>query len=190
MVIDANSLLALDIETTGLDPDTAILRAAALAGSDGTSVLISDDEVALLGELERFIAGLALDATIVTWNGEEFDMPFLAWRFRVTGIKSTLRVTQLPKTGKYGGRLYHADWRGLRHLDIAPYFEREAESLRIPWSLKPVARALLGVKPVEVDRSGEAIGKLAPERLTSYVASDAEITLALAKRLALSLEPA
>jgi DNA polymerase elongation subunit (family B) len=190
MVIDANSLLALDIETTGLDPGTAILRAAAIANSDGTRVLIGDEEVDLLRDLEGFVAGLPLDVSIVTWNGEEFDMPFLAWRFKERGVESTLRVTRLPQRGKYGGHLYHADWGGRRHVDIAPYLKDQAASLGIPWSLKPVVRAVLGVEPVEVDRSGDAISRLDPGLLARYVASDAEITLALARRLALTLEPA
>ena len=75
-------------------------------------------------------------------------------------------------------------------MDIAPHFRKVAEALRVPWNLKPIARAVLGANPVEVDRSGPAIGQLNPDRLGAYVASDAEITLALAKRLMRNLVPA
>jgi DNA polymerase elongation subunit (family B) len=188
--MDTKGLLALDVETTGLDPDLAQIRAAALAATDGTRVLVSDDEPGLLRDLEAFVAHFPPEITIITWNGEEFDLPFLDRRFHATGIKSTLRVMLAAGTGKYGGRLYRGDWGGRRHLDIAPYFKEQAASLGVPWSLKPLARALLHVQPVEVDRSGAAIGRLEPDRLASYVASDAEITLGLAKRLILTFEPA
>jgi DNA polymerase elongation subunit (family B) len=189
-VFDSDNLLALDIETTGLDPETNRLRAIALASPDAISVLISDDEPGLLRDIERFVSQVSLGTTIVTWNGEEFDMPFLAGCFRRTGVRSTLRVRPIAETGKYGGRLFRAEWGGLGHLDIAPFFKKQAESLRVPWSLKPVAHALLGVQPVEVDRSGSAIAQLDEDQLGRYVASDAQITLALARRLVPISEPA
>ena len=114
-------------------------------------------------------------------------MPFLAFRFERLGVRSSLRVMPMQSTGKYGGLLYRADWGGRSHLDIAPHFQKVAQTRQVPWNLKPIARAVLGADPVEVDRSGSAISRLDPERLGAYVASDAEITLALAKRLVRNL---
>jgi DNA polymerase elongation subunit (family B) len=187
-VIDA--LVGLDIETTGLDPETDRVRAVALAASEGTQVLVSDDEVEVLLKLEDSISAVASDVTIVTWNGEEFDMPFLATRFERMGVPSSLHVVRTASVGKYGRCLFQAEWGPRRHVDIAPFFKERASSLGVSWNLKPVARAVLGIEPVEVDRSGSSIARLDPEELRRYVASDAEITLRLATRLGASLEPA
>ena len=189
-MVDEDALVGLDIETTGLDPHKHRVLAAALAATDGTRVLVFEDEVHLLGELERLVSGLAPHAAIVTWNGEEFDMPFLATRFEERLVPSTLRVVPTRDVGKYGRPLFHAEWGSRRHVDIAAHYKDWAQSLGVPWNLKPVAKAVLRVKPVEVDRSGSAISQLDPEAIAQYVASDAEITLSLAVRLATTLEPA
>ena len=64
------------------------------------------------------------------------------------------------------------------------FCKRVAHELGVPWQLKPVARALLGIDPVEVDNRGEAIAALNERELRRYLRSDIEITLALSKRLA------
>jgi DNA polymerase elongation subunit (family B) len=189
-MIDAEALVGLDIETTGLDPDEERVLAAALAAANGTRVLVSDDESHVLTELERLVFELPSEAAIVTWNGGEFDMPFLATRFRLLHLASTLQVTPTPDVGKYGRPFFHAEWGSHRHLDIAPRFKNRAQSLGVSWNLKPVASVVLGVTPVEVDRSGSAIARLDPEELARYVASDADITRRLAMRLTDTLEPA
>src|SRR6266545_1294066 len=51
VVIDEDGLVGLDIETTGLDPHKHRVLAAALAATDGTRVLVFEDEVHLLREL-------------------------------------------------------------------------------------------------------------------------------------------
>ncbi len=189
-MIDEDALVGLDIETSGLDPEKNRIRGAALVTRDRSRVLVSDDEAHLLAELERLVSALPSDATIVTWNGGEFDMPFLATRFERRHVQSSLRVVPTSGVGKYGRPLFHAEWGSRRHVDVAPYFKDRAETLGVSWNLKPVAKAVLGVNPVQVDRSGSAIARLDPEELARYVASDAEITLRLAMRLAATLEPA
>jgi DNA polymerase elongation subunit (family B) len=188
--MDADALVGLDIETTGLDPHTNRVRAVALASNEGTRVLVSDDEVEVLTELERLVSALAPRLAIVTWNGEEFDMPFLATRFDHRNIASTLRVAPTSGVGKYGRPLFHADWGPHHHVDIAPLYRSKADSLGVAWNLKPIAKAVLGMQPVEVDRSGSSISKLDRDVLARYVASDAEITLRLAVRLPATFEPA
>jgi DNA polymerase elongation subunit (family B) len=187
-VVNEGILVSLDIETTGLDAETERVRAVALAQVGGTQVLVSDDEVEVLIQLEDSVSALPSDVTIVTWNGEEFDMPFLATRFERMGVSSTLHVAPTAGVGKYGRSLFHAKWASRRHIDIAPFFKERAVSLGVSWNLKPVARAVLGYEPIEVDRSGSSIARLDPEELRLYVASDAEITLHLATRLGATLE--
>ncbi len=189
-MIDENELVGLDIETTGLNPHIDRVRAVGLAARDGTKVLVSDEELDLLTELEELVLALPARAAIVTWNGEEFDMPFLAMRFEQRDIASTLRVKPTAGVGKYGRPLFSAYWGSHRHIDIAPLYRREAESAGVAWNLKPIAKAFLGVQPVEVDRTGSSISKLERAVLARYVASDAQITLDLAIRLGTILEPA
>jgi DNA polymerase elongation subunit (family B) len=189
-VIGEPSLVSLDIETTGLDPEVDRVRAVAIAAVGNTQVFVSDDETELLFSLQTYVSALALDDVIVTWNGEEFDMPFLAMRFELAGVSSTLRVVRIAGVGKYGNPLFHAEWGSRHHVDIAPFFKDRALSMGISWSLKPVARAILGVEPIEVDRSGSSIARLSRNDIGLYVASDAEITLRLAGRLGAALEPA
>jgi DNA polymerase elongation subunit (family B) len=191
MVSVRHGLLALDIETTGLDAARDRVLTIGLVGIGGSEALM-DDEEAILRRAEARIARLPGDAMVVTWNGEEFDMPFLAARFRRLGVRTTLSIQPMGQTGKYGKELYRARWSDHRHLDIAPYFKAIAAGRSVPCSLKPVARAVLNIEPVEVDRRGEAIEALArtnPSALADYVLSDARITLALAESSRAAWEP-
>jgi len=179
----AADLVALDIETTGLEAESSAVVAAALAARGGTEVFSTVDETALLAALEHAIADLPGRSTIVTWNGAEFDLPFLAKRYARRHVRSTLKVRLTGELGKYGKPLVEASWAGHPHVDIAPLFRETAARLGVQWSLKPVVRALLNTEPIEVDRHGEAIACLAPETLREYVTSDATITLGLAEML-------
>jgi hypothetical protein len=55
------------------------------------------------------------------------------------------------------------------------------EALGVRHSLKPVARAVLGIEPIEVDR--RRTHELSAEERFRYAVSDAEITLALSERI-------
>lgn len=170
---------ALDIETTGLDPEASRVVAVAVDTESGIHSKVSDDESELLDWLNRLIESLPDNIELVTWNGEEFDMPFLRRRFEVRRIPTLLQLRPRHKKGKYGGLLYSVSWGRKRHCDIAPIFQHIAEDRQVAWSLKPVARVLLDTSPIEVDRRGSAIEKLSNARLRDYVESDARITRAL-----------
>jgi DNA polymerase elongation subunit (family B) len=181
MLVDA--IVALDIETTGLDPSKHRVVAVGLVGPQGRYAILDGDEKRLLAKLETFVRKIPAHAYLVTWNGEEFDLPFLAGRFSRLGVRTTLKLSRKRGRGKYGGRVYEVHWGGKGHVDIAPMFRQIAETKQIPWNLKPVARAMLGNNPIEEDRRGPAIAALSAQRLERYVLSDAEIT----RQLALSL---
>lgn len=175
-------IVALDIETTGLDPRTARVVAVALSSRGFEDVLTEESEPPLLENLERTIAGLPADATLVTWNGEGFDLPFLADRYSLHGIPTSLRLRPRNVTGKYGRPRFEATWGGRPHVDIAYAYRSRAESLGVEWSLKPLARAL-GHEPIEVDRRGESIEKMPVRLLKEYASSDARVTATLAEEV-------
>lgn len=176
----STEIVALDIETTGLDPGESTVIAAGLAGDGWVESCVSRDEQQLLQWLVERVRGLHPSTTLVTWNGSEFDLPFLARRFGVLGIDSGLKLRPTGELGKYGGDLYDGEWSGLHHHDIAPDFRDAAQEAGVRWSLKPVAKEVLSVAPVEVDRRGEAMAALDKATLRLYVESDAEITYKLA----------
>lgn len=167
---------ALDIETTGLDPNKNRVIAIAVDIGHSMHSRVSDDESALLIWLDELIESLPSEVDLVTWNGEEFDLPFLYRRFEVNGVPTTLRIEPRGRTGKYGGRLFRALWGERHHVDIAPSFRKIARERSVTWSLKPVARAILKLNPVEVVREGPSIEAMDEDSLRVYVESDARIT--------------
>ena len=176
------TIVALDIETTGLDPQSSRVLAVALSSRGADNVLTDDGEARLLENLERTIAGLPADATLVTWNGEGFDLPFLAERYEFHGVPTSLQLRPRNVIGKYGRPRFEATWGGRPHVDIAYAYRSRAESLGVEWSLKPLARAL-GHDPVEVDRNGKAIENMPLRLLKAYAASDARVTATLAEEV-------
>ena len=100
------------------------------------------------------------DTMLVTWNGEEFDLPFLFERYHTCGHRSSLEISPRGTTGKYGKPRFAARWANVPHVDISDFYKDFALENGIPWSLKPVAHALLNIEPMIVDNRGEAIAVL------------------------------
>lgn len=176
-------LLALDIETDGLEASKARVLAVGLATSGWSHVISNADERKLLRNLEKVIRSKDDCAFLITWNGEEFDLPFLQERFEVNGIATKLDLIPTGKVGKYGRERFKAKWAHLDHVDLAPLYESLSEELGIKWSLKPIARRVLGYEPIEVDRRAESIAGMNANDLSEYVLSDARITHQLGRRL-------
>jgi uncharacterized protein len=65
----------LDIETTGLSPYEGIVTAVTVHGGGRTRSFVADDD------LEELPAYLRRFGVLVTFNGSQFDVPFLAVRF-------------------------------------------------------------------------------------------------------------
>ena len=174
----------LDVETDtahgGLDPRCSRILAAALAGSEGVTVL-TGTEAHLLAGLDRLLACLP-PGVLVTWNGSGFDLPFLADRARTCGVALGLRleldpliVSRHPPLPGHQGA-YRARWHAHTHLDAY----RAWRSLQSEGSgaLKDVARRH-GMEVVDADAA--RVHELDPDHLRRYVARDAELALELAR---------
>jgi DNA polymerase elongation subunit (family B) len=191
-------ILALDIETdsaattTGptpaaLDPRVAgVLSVAVWDSVAGCAEYFSGDERQLLGDLDTYLTSSS-GGVVVTWNGANFDLPFLATRFEHHQLSNGLRLrptTDRPAKyapcpgGHPGG--YRGSWGDHDHADIAYPYQARARSLGVAWSLKPVATALR-IDMVHVDAAKCA--ELSEEQLREYNISDVRGTAALAQRL-------
>jgi len=181
-------LYGLDIETDttcdGLDPRIARIIAVGISGEQGRAVF-TGDERALLTELDRRLS-LLPPGVLVTWNGGAFDLPFLADRAAITGVRLGLRLTldpaipmrRAPLPGHLGA--YRATWFGHRHLDAYRLYRGDVKrTLGVSCSLKSIAR-LVGLPTVEVSR--DRIHELSTGELAAYVANDAELARVLADR--------
>jgi len=178
----------LDIETDttvdGLDPLIAGVVTVALS-SVGRDEVFAGDEARLLWDLDRRLADLPA-GVIATWNGAAFDLPFLADRARLHGLRVGLRLSLdrsltmrgAPLPGHDGA--YRGAWYAHDHLDAYRLYRGDVgPALRVSCSLKSIAR-LVGLVPVEVDRS--RIHDLSREALHAYASSDARLARVLAER--------
>jgi hypothetical protein len=179
----------LDIETDtsvdGLDPTVSRVLAAAISGPGGDIVLAHHDEAALLDELDGWLADLT-PGVLVTWNGAAFDLPYLASRAALVGVRLGLRIELDPALGLRGDPLpghegaYRGSWHGHRHLDAYRVFRADlGRTFGVSCALKSVA-GLTGVPFIDAD--GSRVHELAPGRLHAYVASDARCARQLAER--------
>lgn len=176
--------LAAGYTSRGLDPRITRITAISIAAEDFSLVYQGDSEYQILRDAIKAIAHINPTA-LGTWNGAVFDLPFIVDRARLYDLDTNIHLTPNPDIipkyeptpGHEGG--YDATWGRSHHIDVAYAMKDEAERLGVPWSLKPVAKAL-GFDPVEVDR--QKMHELTVEELEEYAASDAVITLALLRR--------
>jgi hypothetical protein len=182
-------LYGLDIETdtttNGLDPQVGRILCAAMSGPGGEIVVANNDEVDLLAELDGWLADLR-PGILVTWNGANFDLPYLATRARLLGapiglhlsLDPTIALPGEPLAGHEGA--YRATWYGHRHLDAYRVFRADVgRTFGLSCSLKSLA-GLLGLAPMQVD--GSLVHEVPRPLLHAYVASDARCARQLALR--------
>jgi hypothetical protein len=184
--------IALDIETTGLNPSKDRIISYALweptyewfeyADPDKREVTAThyyDPEQWLLWNMPVKVAG----HPVVTWNGDEFDMHFLMVR---AGEQDTevdgLHLHPLGRQkGKYGGQLWRATWYDQPVIDVAPWYRNFAERENIEWSLMAVGQRL-GLEPYDLPKSiyaGRGLRDLPESELEMYNLSHARMTYAL-----------
>ncbi len=178
----------LDIETDtsidGLDPTVARIVAVAVSGPDGVRIFDDGDESLLLDRVDWHLASLE-PGVLCTWNGAAFDLPFLADRSRVAGVRVGLRLTldpTIPVRSPLRGHTaaYRGSWHGHAHLDAYQLFRADVvPALGISGGLKTIAR-LCGLDPVEI--TGACIHTYAKDQVSAYVASDARCTRQLVLR--------
>ena len=187
-------LYALDLETYtgdggGLDPTVASTRitSAAIFCDDGAVVFDDLDEARLLRALNAWFADPATSSgTIVTWNGANFDLPFLLTRAAHCGVELDLRAevheTRKPKystcPGHDGG--YVASWGPHDHVDLMYAYRAYADEHGLRCGLKPMARHF-GHNPIEVSRTD--MEALTVAERCAYNVSDVEVTYHLAARI-------
>lgn len=167
----------------GLDPRITPITAFAMASDAGVDVFMDAPEEDIIAAAVEKMAERA-PARVITWNGAVFDLPFLVDRAARYGIETGIELTPNPSLvpkydptpGHAGG--YDATWFGAAHTDVAYAVKEIAEAEGVSWSLKPYAQ-FRGLTPVEVDRL--QMHRLTPEELRNYVASDAIVTLELAR---------
>lgn len=169
-----------DGERTGLDPRyTPILSAALWLGSTG-EFFDDESEKRLISNINECIMDQVRSfSTLITWNGANFDMPFIKSRSIMNGLNIGLRLRDSdlrpPKyrvcPGYTHGQI--AQWGTLDHVDIMYAYKDFALSRGIRQGLKPVARAL-GFDPIEVDASKMEL--LSRPELRLYNLSDVRVT--------------
>lgn len=190
-------LYAIDIETDtrdgdGLDPmnpSTRITSVAVCTGNYESSelegVIVFDDpcEERLLRTLNGWLNDPRSEpGVLVTWNGANFDLPFLMIRaqmcavgINLTGKASIARPSKYPPHPSTGpGRVVM--WGPHDHADIMYAYQDPALNAG-SWRLKSTARAH-GLDPIEVDAS--RMEDLTVAQRVAYNLSDVEITFLLA----------
>ena len=178
----------LDIETDttidGLDPAVAPVVTIGLS-NDGFDEVFTGPEREILQQVDDRLADLE-PGVIATWNGAAFDLPFLADRAALHGIRLGLRLQGDPRLQLDHPPLpghsfaYRARWFRHGHVDAYRLYRADVgPALRVSCSLKSIAR-LVGFTPVDVDRT--RIHDLSHEILHAYAASDARLARVLTER--------
>ncbi len=127
----------LDIETDttlgGLDPASSAVVTAALS-LDGVDEIFSGPEDDILVDLDHRLAALE-PGVIATWNGAAFDLPFLADRARLWGLRlglllrrdPSIPVRHAPLPGHHGA--YRASWHQHGHVDAFRLYRGDVHDL-------------------------------------------------------------
>ena len=113
----------------------------------------------------------------VTFNGDYFDIPFIAERLKVYGmtLESALGLQNVTNSSKPGEGEYMG--RFSVHIDCLYWVKRDAFLPQGSHGLKAVTKAKLGYDPIEVDpeKMLESAQK-APKQFCAYSVSDALAT--------------
>ncbi len=165
------------------------LRRTYILERPGAKEVDVDAEVRIYENEVRMITDALKDAfrypVVLTRNGDNFDLPYLAKRLKYLGI------TDVPIHYRTGGQGYRADFRPVKgtrhenvpiHVDLMQFFGNEGmrgyvfggayDDLR----LDTVAKAVIGKGKVELPTY---ISELDAQTLVEYNLNDAQITLEL-----------
>jgi DNA polymerase elongation subunit (family B) len=164
----------------GLDPRYTHIISAAVWTDNSHEFFVNASERKLLSAVNEFFMDIAdKESVVVTWNGANFDLPFVVTRAAANDLKTGISYVTSPlRPPKYrtcpgfdGGLL--ASWGGLDHVDIMYPYKAYAEEHDIKYSLKPVT-TYLGLDPIEVDAT--KMQDLSDQELEAYNLSDVRVT--------------
>ncbi|GEM_PF-2057825 len=176
-------IVALDIETTGLDPRAdRIISVAVYPSEQEAEVFLGGDEAGIIGRLQDWLAGRP-PSVIVGWGSSRFDCPVLRQRADLLGLGLDLRLG--PGGGADGGGCWPLGADGTRfgrhpHLDLSCRWRQWANASGLSAALKTLA-GTFGIPVIEVDRA--RMSRLSPAQLAAYNLSDVRATHRLALML-------
>lgn len=164
-LVPAGDLIAVDIETNRgwHDNGGQIVTVAVWAGDDPAdhAVFGPGPEAGLLADLGSWL-DRRTPATIVTWNGKAFDMPYLAARSKALGIELG---TSLARHN---------------HVDVGRLWREPARDKIGTWRLKAVAH-WHGIDVIELDCSNQDwTSRHTWNQIRAYNVSDVRATHQLA----------
>jgi hypothetical protein len=185
----APTVYGLDIETDttidGLDPLVARVVAVAVAGPAGVTIFDDGNEALLLDRLDWHLASIE-PGVLATWNGANFDLPFLHHRARLHDLVLGLCLRPdpslpLPREPLPGhAHTNRAWWHGHAHLDAYRVYRADVvPALGVSGGLKSIAQ-LCGLAPVLADSS--QLHRLSGAVVRADVSSDARCTRELVLR--------
>ncbi|WP_460192727.1 DUF3987 domain-containing protein [Thermosynechococcus sp. FA-CM-4201] len=113
--------LYLDIETSGLNPDSDRVLMVGLSDGKSTTILTEQDEAQLLGKFLEQIQ--SKPEVLIGHNLFNFDLPFLAKRCEIHGLRHPFKIAEKVKTitsASLNGepiKFYPVYWRGVEIID-------------------------------------------------------------------------
>ena len=136
----------------------------------GADIIVHEHEEELIREVLRIVGSYPL---ILTFNGDDFDLPYLSERAKGLGIRGNIIRREKDKVTVETG--VHIDlYKLFRNASIRVYIFKNAY---LGSTLDEIAEALLNERKIEVDKSN--IPELPPEQLAEYSFQDAYLTLKL-----------
>jgi DNA polymerase I len=142
--------------------------------SEDFEVIQHEDEISLIRE---FINEIKKYAVIYTFNGDNFDLPYLAKRAKELGITNTGIRLETDRA------LFD---EGI-HIDLYKLFSNRSiqvyvfKNRYLGYTLDEVSEGLLGEKKVDI--GSHDIANLPPDKLARYCIQDAKLTFSLANLL-------
>ena len=111
----------------------------------------------------------------VTFNGDNFDWPFVEARCKLYGIKLVDELGVFEDQGSSGSGEYKCRYGA--HMDVFKWVVRDSYLPHGSQGLKAVTKAKLGYNPLELDPEEMVkFAKEQPQLLASYSVSDAVAT--------------
>ena len=138
---------------------------------EGAEIMLFDSERSLVTALYREIAKYHV---IVTFNGDNFDLPYLFTRSRKLGLQREQIPIVMRET--------HATFKHALHIDLYRFFKNKAiqnyafEGRYKEYTLDAVAQALLGRGKLSNE---EGVSSMSIDQLARYNLRDAQLTIEL-----------